>query len=120
MNDKLQVIAEFDKCPGMKDGKPCGSTRRFAGEVAEEQREKGLMGKGLKVGIFQMSGPIADPRKVNQMLVGTKVPIISALLDICMECGTLYAVRLERGDAPLSAIMAQPRGQPPFMPPMAR
>jgi len=114
-NNKQQIIAEFDKCPH------CGSTRKFAEEVADEQREKGLMGKGLKVGIFQMAGPVADPSKISQMLVGTKVPIISALLDVCMDCGTLYAVRLERGEASLSAIMAQPRGQPPFMPPgMAR
>jgi len=111
-NNKQRIIAEFDKCP------VCGSTRRFAVSVAEEQREKGLMGEGLKYGIYQMAGPILDPRKVNQMLVGTKVPTVSVLLDVCMDCGTIYAVRLERGEVPLRMVVAQPPpGQPPFMPP---
>lgn len=114
MNDKQQIIAEFDKCP------VCGSTRRFAEEVAQEQKEKGLMGEGLKFGIYQMAGPILDPSKVNQMLVGTKIPTISALVDVCLDCGTIYAVRLERGEVPLRAVVAQPPpGQPPpgFIPP---
>lgn len=112
-NNKQQIIAEYDKCP------VCGSTRRFAEEVAQEQREKGLMGEGLKFGIYQMAGPILDPSKVNQMLVGTKIPTVSALVDVCLDCGCLYAVRLERGEVPLRAVVAQPSpGQPPgFMPP---
>jgi hypothetical protein len=87
--------------------------------VADEQIEKGVMGKGLKYGIFQMGGPILDPRKVTQMLVGTKIPTASALLDVCMDCGTIYAVRLERGEVSLGAVVSQPPpGQPPgFMPP---
>ena len=111
-NNKQQIIAEFDCCP------QCGSTRRLAEEVAEEQREKGMMGKGLKYGLHQLGGPILDPRRVNKMLVGTKVPTATALLDVCLDCGNVYAVRLERGEVPLKGIIAQP-GQPPpgIMPP---
>jgi len=107
-NNKQRIIAEFDKCP------VCGSTRRFAGSVADEQIEKGVMGKGLKYVIFQMGGPILDPRKVTQMLVGTKVPTVSALPDVCLDCGAIYAVRLERGEVPLRVVVAQPPpGQQP-------
>lgn len=114
--NKQRIIAEFDSCPH------CGSTRRLAGEVAQEQVEKGQMDKGLKYGLHQLGGPILDPRKVNQMLVGTKVPTVSALLDVCLDCGTIYAVRLEKGEVPLKAVVAKPPpGQPPpgFMPPMS-
>ena len=113
-NNKQQIIAEFEKCPN------CGSTRRLAEEVAVEQREKGMMGKGLKYGLHQLGGPILDPRRVNKMLVGTKIPTVTALLDVCLDCGTIYAVRLERGEVPLGAVVAQPPpGQPPpgFVPP---
>lgn len=114
-NNKQQIIAEFDKCPN------CGSTSRLAGSVAEEQTEKGLMDKGLKYGIYEVGGPVLDPRKVNQMLVGTKVPTVTALLDVCLGCGTIYAVRLQRGEVSLKAMVAQPPpgpGQPPgFGPP---
>lgn len=107
-NNKQQIVAEFDKCPN------CGSTRRFAGEVAEEQKEKGAVGEGLKFGLQQVGGPIMDPRKISQTLVGAKVPVVTALLDVCMDCGTIYAVRLERGEVPLRAVVAQPpKGQPP-------
>ncbi|GAJ14230.1 unnamed protein product, partial [marine sediment metagenome] len=30
-NNKPEIVSEFDKCPA------CGSTRRFAGEVAKEE-----------------------------------------------------------------------------------
>lgn len=113
-NNKQRIIAEFDKCPN------CGSTRRLAGEVAEEQVEKGLMGQDLKYGLYQMAGPILDPRQVNKMLVGTKVPTVSALVDQCLDCGTIYAVRSERGEVPLKTVVAAPPpGQfpPGFMPP---
>jgi hypothetical protein len=114
-NDKQRIIAEFDKCPN------CGSTKRYAESVADEQREKGLIGEGLKFGIYQVGGPIFDPRKVNKMLVGSKVPVILALLDVCLDCGALYAVRLERSEVPLRVVVAQPPpGQPPgFIPPFA-
>jgi hypothetical protein len=53
-----------------------------------------------------------------RMLVGSKVPVILALLDVCLDCGAVYAVRLERSEVPLTAVVVQsPPGQPPFMPP---
>jgi len=110
-NNKQRIIAEFDKCPA------CGSTRRWADEVAKEQIEKGVMDAGLKYGIYQVGGPILDPRRTNKMLVGSKVPVILALLDVCLDCGALYAVRLERGEVPLRAVVAQP--PPGFIPPGA-
>lgn len=108
-----KLVAEFDHCPY------CGSTRRFAEEVAKEQAEKGAMGEGLKYGLYQIGGPILDPRKVNQMLMETLVPETFALLDACMDCGCIYAVRLERGNIPLGDII-RPLGAkspPGFIPP---
>lgn len=103
-DNKQQIIAEFDKCPN------CGSTRRFAESVAAEQREKGMLGEGLKFGIYQMSGPILDLRKKNKMLVETKIPNISSLVDVCLDCGNIYAVRLERGEVTLGEVLAQIAG----------
>jgi hypothetical protein len=112
-DNKQQIIAEFDKCPA------CGSTRRFAESVAAEQKEKGLMGQDLPVGVWEFAGPLFDPRMINKMLVGSKVPTIRVTIDACLDCGTIYAVRVERGEVPLRAVVAQPpKGQQPgFMPP---
>lgn len=109
-SNNQQIVAEFDRCPA------CGSTRRLAGSVAEEQIEKGQMGTGWKYGLYRMGGPILDPKKVNQLLVGTRIPTVTALLDVCLDCGTVYAVRLERDETSLRAVMSQPppqQGQPP-------
>jgi len=57
MNDKQQIIAEFDKCP------VCKGTKRFAESVATEQKEKGLLGEGFKCSIYQVGGPVIDPTK---------------------------------------------------------
>ena len=110
-NGEEQIIAEFDKCP------VCGGSRRFAESVAKEQREKGLIGEGLKYGIYEMGGPILDPSKVSQMLVGTMIPTVAALIDVCLDCGTIYAVRLERGEVPLRVVVAKPPLGPATRPP---
>jgi len=44
-----------------------------------------------------VGGIIVDPNKVPTMLVGAKAPMLLAVLDVCLDCGTVYAVRLERG-----------------------
>jgi len=114
-SDKQKVIAEFSKCP------VCGSTRRFAESVAAEQKGKGLMGKDLPVGVWEFAGPLFDPRMATKMILGTKVPTVRAVIDVCLDCGAVYAVRLERGEASLTNVVARPKMGPPpgpgFMPP---
>ena len=112
-DNEQQIIAEFDKCPG------CGSTNRLAGSVADEQKAKGLLGEDWKLGIYQMGGVIVDPNKVNQMLVGTKVPVVSALVDVCMDCGMIFAVRLVRGEKSLQAVQMPPLPPGSSLPPMS-
>jgi len=111
-NNKQKIVAEFEKCP------VCGSTRRFAGSIGDEQKGKGQMGQDLPVGVWEFAGPLFDPRLVSKFLVGSKVPTIRVTIDVCLDCGTIYAVRLERGEASLRAVVAQPpQGQPPGFPP---
>lgn len=109
---KPEIIAEFDKCP------VCGSTRRFADSVAAEQKEKGLMGQDLPVGVWEFYGPLFDPRMASKMLVGATVPGIRVTIDACLDCGTIYAIRLTREEISLQAAKGPP-GQPPpsFIPP---
>ena len=102
--EELQIVATFDICPN------CGSARRFAWSVAREQIEKGVMGEDIPAGVHEFAGPLVDPRRMSTMLVGTMVPMIYALIDFCLDCGTPYAVRLMRGESPLQAV--QGPGQP--------
>ena len=101
-----QVIAEFSACPH------CGSKRRFVNSIADEQRQKGLFGDDV-VGVFGTSGALLDPKKMSKMVIGTKIPAFDATLDICIDCGTVYAVRLIRSEAMLQVQMGKSKFQMP-------
>ena len=83
--EKSQFPKEFEKCPGWNHttNQPCGSTRRFAEEVGREKREKG---KGIPV---LLSGEI-----VFQGPLDLFPTVARGLMDICVDCGTVYAKAL--------------------------
>ena len=96
----VELVAEFNQCPN------CGSERRFAKSIADELIEKGLMGKDLNWGLHLIGGPIYDQRKIPTMLVGVSTaPVALASVDVCLDCGTIYAIRLEKGEAVLGTTM---------------
>ena len=103
-NHELEVVAEFHRCPA------CGSNQSFAMSVAAEQQEKGLIRDSLGYSLDQMGGLIIDRQMVKAENVGTPIPVIRALVDVCLNCGNVYAVRLEREDSPLHSSSEPPPG----------
>ncbi|MFH1484922.1 MAG: hypothetical protein ABIH46_02530 [Chloroflexota bacterium] len=92
----------FPKCPC------CGSKQRMAENVGKQEQKKGRVGEDFHPVLHQETTLIFDPRRT---LIGpTRVPALLAHYDVCLECGCLYCIRVERGDA-----MVQPQmpGQPP-------
>ena len=82
---ELKFPLTWSKCPN------CGSTRRIAGEIIEQERKKGRIGEGVTAVSF-VAPPImiADPRKI--ILAS---PMLMTFYDVCADCGTLYCVRAE-------------------------
>lgn len=76
----LELPKTFDKCPN------CGSTRRFSIEATKDRVDKG---KGV---------PILTAVEYKYEGIAGAVRI-RAFLDVCVECGMMYAVELvkERG-----------------------
>ena len=91
---KPEIVAEFQRCPA------CGSTEGFASSVANQEREKGLIRDSLECALDQMGGLIIDRVKSNEENSGRLVPGIRTLVDVCLNCGNIYAVRLEQYYAP--------------------
>lgn len=102
--DDRQVVARFDKCP-------CGSTDRMMARVASAMKAKGLWPEGLPiedVGITEIGGPLIHPSMVPRLIVGGVVPGSWALIDCCLSCGTVYAIRITDGPVPIEIQQGPP------------
>lgn len=84
---------EFTQCPN------CGSTRRFCEKLTLEARERNLARPEWTLYMDKREGPAFDLNRIILLPVGIKVPGFLILTDICMDCGTIYAVQLRRLEA---------------------
>jgi len=100
-NHEPEVVAEFHRCPA------CGSNQGFATSMANQEREKGLIRDSLECALDQMGGLIIDRVKSNEETANVPVPGIRALVDVCLNCGNVYAVRLEQYYAPANGKIRQ-------------
>ena len=85
---QVELIARFAKCPW------CGSTDFMMGRLGKEMEEQGLISEGMDVGFTEIGGPLIDPRK--QLLSGSVRPGMFALQDICIGCGRVITVKIEK------------------------
>lgn len=86
----IKLVAQFDQCPN------CSSTKRFAESVCNELRERGLTSPDFRYYYQATSGVVLDKSKEKSIPIGSELPVIIIYTDICMDCGTIYAVRLQR------------------------
>lgn len=78
---------KFSHCPN------CNSDKTIARENYKRALAEGRMLPGLIPCVSSLSSPQIDKRIPH--LVQFKAEIITALLDICSKCGTVYAVQVE-------------------------
>ncbi len=83
---------EFKKCPN------CSSELRFAEQLAGELKSKGWAMPDFTFCLQIVRTPIIDKRVQAKIPIGSSVPGMHIHTDICMECGTVYAVRIMRED----------------------
>lgn len=76
----------FDQCPN------CGSKRRVANEVIQEQKDLGRAGENTKAWLFQHQSMIADMSRTH-----LQMPVVMSYYDVCVDCGTTYCIRVEKG-----------------------
>ena len=94
----------FTNCPN------CGSDQRFCEQLGKEVSDRGLARPGWTFGYDSRSGVAQDLGKQTLILVGSTLPGYHITTDVCMECGTLYATRMQRGEGRLEA---KPQGKGP-------
>jgi len=93
---KEEIVAEFNCCP------VCHSERGFAQMLADEAREKGYMRKDSEFFAQVINNIVVDSAVERIMPVGGGfIPAMSACLEVCLDCGNVYAKKLVRGVAQL-------------------
>lgn len=96
---KQPIIFTYDKCPN------CGSLARVTDAPAALARAKGRLSPGFTPCIQVLKTVIVDNTLVGKIPLGSTVPAIASYMDICLNCGTYYAIRVEIGEARLGAMM---------------
>lgn len=100
---------EFNQCPN------CGSSRRFCEKLGEELKERRMARPDWTFNYDVKTGIVMDKVIQAKVLTGTSLPGFLIHADICMDCGTIYAVRLARLEG---EVRPQPLPKhPPIMPP---
>ena len=100
---------EFTLCPN------CGSDQRFCEQLGQELKDRGLARPDWTFNYDVRSGVVVDGKTTQtKIFTGATLPGFAIAVDICMDCGTIYAVRLNR----LEGEMKPMPKQGPIMPAM--
>jgi len=82
----------FTKCPC------CGSENRFLEQLGDELKERGLAREDWAFHLDVREGVVVDQAKEAAIPIGSEVPGYGFITDICMDCGCIYAIQIERRD----------------------
>ena len=89
---KEEIVAEFKTCP------VCHSERGFAQMLADEAKEKGYMRKDSEFFAQVINNMVIDSDEGRIIPAGGRlITAMSACLEVCLECGNVYAKKLVRG-----------------------
>ena len=90
IDENKQWSKEFNKCPC------CGSESRFFEGIVKELKQRGIADKDFNFFLDLKTGPVASPQMINKLPIGGEIPGFAFATDICTDCGTIYAVRLDK------------------------
>lgn len=88
----------FDKCP------VCGSAERFLETLSQELKDRGLARQEWNMRYDARQGAVYDADRTIMIPIGASLPGYSIETDICMNCGTVYAVSLRRLEGKTAAL----------------
>lgn len=97
----------FPLCPN------CNSPHRFMEELGQEVKERGLARPEWRALYEVRTGVLVDQDRAILIPIGAAVPGFHIGLDICMDCGTLYAVELARLEGRIDSTSLPKKPQQP-------
>lgn len=88
---KLRIDKQFKSCPA------CHYKEQFFEELSKEAIEAGSLNK--RVYLIANKQGLTNPASFKLIPIGTKFPAYDIKVDVCPNCGCIYAVRLATGEA---------------------
>lgn len=86
------VIIEF-KCP------VCKGEKRLGDELSKKAKEDGWMRKGLNFYTHSLQGVVTDKVLENRRPIGSKTTAYIVYLDVCLDCGCIFAAKIKIAEA---------------------
>ncbi len=107
----FKLIKEFKECPA------CHSKERYIEKLAKEELEaKHIMPGGVPA-LTIIEGNIKDERLLASLPVGATFPGYAVLMDVCLNCGTIYATQIHQAEGEVKPNIFLPgQGDPPKFP----
>lgn len=90
-----------------------GPGQRFFETITNELKAEGRVPQDWNMYWDLRTDAIFPPKKLPLLPMGSVVPAFRAVSDICQECGSIWAVRLQRTVAKIGPSMQAPGGKLP-------
>lgn len=87
----------------------CSSPKRFLESLGQEMKDRGLARSEWRIVYELKQGVVADPDRAVLLPIGITIPGFYIATDICMECGTVYAIELTRLEGNTGIMQNRPR-----------
>lgn len=102
----FELVKEFKKCPA------CGSNLGFMKKLAKRVKKKGWMDEEFHFWMQIHQGVVkqATPAMDAKIPMGSTLPAYKICLEVCQECGCVYAGRIYEGEAAKTLTAPKPIG----------
>ena len=82
---------KFESCP------VCGSKSRIIEMETNEEIEKGNLSSETRIPVLFTQSKLFNPDDKTFLLARRQITVIMCFFDVCSDCGTLYAVEVQKG-----------------------
>lgn len=94
---------KFEACPN------CGSKSRVAEEVAADEVGNGRLKVGTRIAVLISKTLVFNPADTT-IMAKREAPMLIGFYDVCVQCGTLYCVEMQKGSAAIEPQVKRPGG----------
>lgn len=113
MTEKIET-KKFKECP------VCKGTNLLCAEMTARAKLAGLGNDNFEFYLANYKGVVADPARMAIVPIGTEMPAINVNVDVCQDCGCIFATQITKGYGKKTLAPLPPKTILPFDPRLHR